>query len=58
MYQLVIKNNAKSEIEGVHKMDEIGEIKKQIIVMVEGLGKEDKSFLLIIYGLLSLHLKE
>lgn len=39
-------------------MDEIREVKKQIIVMIEGLGKEDKSFLLIIYGLLSLHLKE
>ncbi len=39
-------------------MDEIGAIKKQIIVMVEGLGKEEKGFLLIIYGLLSLHQKE
>ena len=58
MYQLVIKNNTKLEIEGVHKMDEIGAIKKQIIVMVEGLGKEEKGFLLIIYGLLSLHQKE
>lgn len=38
-------------------MNDIGEIKKQIIVMVEGLGKEEKSFLLIIYGLLSLHKK-
>lgn len=38
-------------------MNDIGEIKKQIIVMVEGLGKEEKSFLLIIYGLLSLHQK-
>ena len=36
-------------------MDEIGEIKKQIIVMIEDLGKEEKSFLLIIYGLLRLH---
>ncbi len=36
-------------------MNDIGEIKKQIIVMVEGLGKEEKSFLLIIYGLLRLH---
>lgn len=39
-------------------MDEIGEIKKQIIVMIEGLGKEEKSFLLIIYGLFKIHLKE
>ncbi len=38
-------------------MDEIREVKKQIIVMIEGLGKEEKSFLLIIYGLLSLHQK-
>lgn len=36
---MVIKNNTKREIEGVHKMNDIGEIKKQIIVMVEGLGK-------------------
>lgn len=39
-------------------MNEIGEIKKQIIVMIEGLGKEEKSFLLIIYGLIKIHLKE
>ncbi len=38
-------------------MDEIEEIKKQIIVMVEGLGKEEKNFLLIVHGLLSLHQK-
>lgn len=39
-------------------MDEIDEIKEQIIIMIKGLDKNEKSFLLVIFGLIKLHLKE
>lgn len=39
-------------------MDEIGAIKKQIMVMIRGLGENDRSFLLMIYSLIKLHLGE
>lgn len=39
-------------------MDEIDEIKEQIFIMIKGLDKTEKSFLLVIFGLIKLHLKE
>ena len=38
-------------------MDEISEIKEQIIAMISGLDENEKNFLLMIYGLIKLHLK-
>lgn len=39
-------------------MDEIREIKRQIMIMIRGLHENDRDFLLMIYGLIKLHLGE